>query len=419
MITRNKVLLIFLIIFFAFQAFPFPINYFPYLADFGTWLEKGLHGLIILISNNILGLELTEPAMSGSGDKFFDYIFLLVTSIISIVTTIILSTILRHREFNYKKINYWFWVYLRYYLAATLIIYGLFKFFPQQMVQPSFGRLIKPYGEFSPMGVAWSFIGLSPGYQIFSGVLEIISGLLLLNKRSALLGGLLSIVVLSNVVALNFFYDIPVKIFSLELLIISFIIILPQISKLFKLIFGSEAVQPYRIYDPFDYFKNKKWKEAFKYLILVGFILWRGYNSYANLYSNYGPFREKPPLYGLYEIETFKINDREIPPLITDTIRWQYLSSEYADRLNFYNMKREPQFFQADIDTVKNRIELNTFGDKENVYTFKFKTNDSVLYLEGIYKQDSICIRAKRYNKEDFPLMNRKFNWIQEYPHNK
>lgn len=57
------------------------------------------------------------------------------------------------------------------------------------------------------MGLLWNFIGASAAYTIFTGVAEVLGGLLLVARRTALLGALVCIGVMSNVVLLNFSYD--------------------------------------------------------------------------------------------------------------------------------------------------------------------------------------------------------------------
>ena len=70
------------------------------------------------------------------------------------------------------------------------------------------GTLIEPYGQFSPMGVLWSFMGMSRAYTVFSGIVEITGCVLLVFRRTTMLGAMVSAVALLNVVVLNFSYDI-------------------------------------------------------------------------------------------------------------------------------------------------------------------------------------------------------------------
>ena len=51
---------------------------------------------------------------------------------------------------------------------------------------------MRPYGDSSPMGLVWTFVGASVGYEIFSGLFEAISGYLLFWRRTALVGSLMA-----------------------------------------------------------------------------------------------------------------------------------------------------------------------------------------------------------------------------------
>lgn len=75
------------------------------------------------------------------------------------------------------------------------------------------------FGQSSPMTLLWTLVGLSPAYQISGGVLEALSGVLLLFRRTALVGALTGFVVMANVTLLNLCFDVPVK---LGALLISF-----------------------------------------------------------------------------------------------------------------------------------------------------------------------------------------------------
>ncbi len=115
----------------------------------------------------------------------------------------------------------WLRLLVRYTLAFTLFGYGFAKIFPLQFPPPRLFRLIQPYGDFSPMGVLWNFMGASVPYQIFSGAAEALGGFLLLFRPTTTLGALVSFAVMANVVALNFCYDVPVKLYSCNLLLMA------------------------------------------------------------------------------------------------------------------------------------------------------------------------------------------------------
>ena len=74
------------------------------------------------------------------------------------------------------------------------------------------------------MGVLWSFMGASVPYIIFSGACEVAGGLLVLFRRTTTFGALVNITVMANVVALNFFYGVPVKLYSANILLMAVVV---------------------------------------------------------------------------------------------------------------------------------------------------------------------------------------------------
>ena len=82
------------------------------------------------------------------------------------------------------------------------------------------------------MGVLWSFMGASLAYTIFAGATEVTGGLLLVFRRTASPGALVSFAVLANIVALNFCYDVPVKLYSVNLLLMAAFLAAPDATRL-------------------------------------------------------------------------------------------------------------------------------------------------------------------------------------------
>ncbi|GHG00083.1 hypothetical protein GCM10017783_10230 [Deinococcus piscis] len=113
--------------------------------------------------------------------------------------------------------------FLRFFLAAWLLSYGLIKFNFGQFGLLHAEQLDTTYGESSPMGLLWRFMAASPGYQWLAGLAEVLPALLL-HRRTVTLGALLSSVTLTNIVALNLLYDVPVKLFSGHLLLAALIL---------------------------------------------------------------------------------------------------------------------------------------------------------------------------------------------------
>ncbi len=140
--------------------------------------------------------------------------------VIAAVGTIVWSLLDRNRP-NYQRLQKWFMVYLRLVLATTMIPYGATKIFPWQFPAPTLSKLVQRYGDSSPMGLLWTFMGASRSYSFFGGATELLAGMLLVVPRLATLGALVCIGVMSNVLMLNLGYDVPVKLGSIHLLLMA------------------------------------------------------------------------------------------------------------------------------------------------------------------------------------------------------
>jgi uncharacterized membrane protein YphA (DoxX/SURF4 family) len=105
------------------------------------------------------------------------------------------------------------WTILRFFLAFEFVRYGVAKIVGMQFYR-RFYLLDTRVVDLKPMNLAWSFFGHSYGYQAFSGALEIAGAVLLCFRRTTTLGACLLFVVMSNVVLVNFSYDVSVKLFS-------------------------------------------------------------------------------------------------------------------------------------------------------------------------------------------------------------
>jgi uncharacterized membrane protein YphA (DoxX/SURF4 family) len=100
---------------------------------------------------------------------------------------------------NYELMYAWFRVYIRFALGTVLVRYGSMKLFPSQFPSPAFFTLSEPFGQASPMGLLWTFMGASRPYSIFAGAAEFVSGALLFVPWTEALGALLGAAVMSRV----------------------------------------------------------------------------------------------------------------------------------------------------------------------------------------------------------------------------
>jgi hypothetical protein len=120
---------------------------------------------------------------SGSGDKAFDWVLAFCLLVCAALATVVWS-VLDRRRVNYVALHKWFRLFIRFALGSEMILYGMVKAVPLQMPFPYLTTLIEPYGNFSPMGILWSSIGASPGYETFTGCAELLGGVLIVLPRT-------------------------------------------------------------------------------------------------------------------------------------------------------------------------------------------------------------------------------------------
>ena len=355
---------------------------------------------------------------NGSGDTTFNYVSLLVDAILALLITAVWSYADRRRP-NYDRALQWFTVLVRYYLVYQMVIYGLAKVFYLQFQPPHFAKLVQPYGDSSPMGLLWTFMGFSKGYTIFTGLGELAGGILLLFRRTVTLGALVVFAVMANVMALNFFYDVPVKILSSHIVMMSLLLIVLDSKRLWNLFIANKPVEARQIVPFFTNPQNEKVKNIAKGFIASIAIL--GALFYMNrMLQKWGPDANRPALYGLYEVDTFERNGEERPPLTSDYTRWRRLIIERGNRAVVQMMDNSQQYYEMKVDTTDHYMTINLPDDTSRVDTLHFSYPDSThLLLQGLLQKDTMKIVMKVRKKENFQLMNRGFRWVSEYPYNR
>jgi hypothetical protein len=187
-----------------------------------------------------------------------DHAFGIVLYISFFILCLLISAIwswLDRKRPSYNKLNYWFRVYLRYAVAIIMLNYGVIKIMLVQMPYPDAVALLGRVGDQSHFNVLWNFMGASPGYQIFTGMCEAVASLLMLFRRTSVFGYLLMCAILTNVVALNIFYNVPVKVFSSLLLVSSLYLLAPFLQRLIQLFFYEQQVS---FTEKHYYFGSKK-----------------------------------------------------------------------------------------------------------------------------------------------------------------
>jgi hypothetical protein len=186
---------------------------------------------------------------TGSGDTILNWIAVGIMLVVAILLTLIWTAIAElrspsRRSLTYPRLFFWFRLTLRLTLGVAMIGYGLAKLFPLQMSPPSLAVLNEPLGNTSPMTMLWTLIGLNPVYEMICGAAEVTAGILILFRRTGLLGELLTAFLATNIVLYNFCYDVPVKLYAAHLVLMSLALIVPDMQSLINFFFLHHPCKP-------------------------------------------------------------------------------------------------------------------------------------------------------------------------------
>jgi hypothetical protein len=413
----KKIFVVFSISYLLLYMFPEPFLEIPGISEILNIYVKPMEWLILWFGKTVLEISTLEKIVeTGSGDTTFDYVRILVLLILSVVSTLVILIISKRNEFRS-----WFhftWIYARYYLGIFLLVYGFIKLFEGQFPTPYIGRLEQNYGDSSPMGLMWTFMGASKAYTFFAGMMEFIAGYLLLFRRTTIAGGLMAFGVMLNVAVMNFCYDVCVKLFSTHLVLISVFILSPYLKSLFDFIFFQKLVQ-LKI-EPLVF--QKKWQTRFRKIFKISLLclcaIMMGFMSFEYYSENEGKSYSKS-FDGSYKVLTFIKNNDTLPLNYKDTLRWSKIIMEEGV-FGIRTITDRKIRFEVTTDTVVQKITITSMEDSTKVYHFNYKRlPNKTIVFKGKYDTDTLEITTQQKKKNEYLLNSTQFKWINEYPFNR
>ena len=354
---------------------------------------------------------------NGSGDTTYNWVNLLCVAFAAVVITIIWSIVDRRRP-NYDKGWIVFRAYLRFMLARAMISYGAAKVVPSQFPSPTLDRLTQPFGDASPMGLLWTFMGASVAYNFFTGAAEILGGLLLTTRRTTLLGALVSMGVLVNIVALNFMYDVPVKIYSLQLLAMAIVIALPDLPRLFDFFVRNRTVTP----DPLPRLTQSRAAEltgvVLRTIAVAVFVLMSVKGAALSMRRFSGP-GQRSPLYGIWRVDDLQFDGKSVPA-IGDPSRWRRLIFDTSYMTSVQLMNDSRRRLNVVLNEKNRTLVVSRRNEPEWDGRLSYQRPDpNTLTIDGDLGGRKVHAVCHREPLPVFLLTTRGFHWVNEYPFNR
>jgi hypothetical protein len=414
----EKALFRFFALYFFIQVLPLDARFFKNLGTI-DWFSISYRDLFYL--------SRYSPSFAGP-DTFLNWLIVAILAGIGAVIWSLRDT----PKTDYDRLYYWVRVLVRYRLAIGVIAYGFIKLFPLQAPLPSLSNLNTHYGDFTAWKLFSLGLGVVPNYQSFLGLVEIVGGLLLLNRKTATIGTLIIIPFTGNVFVSNIAYEGGEYVYSFYLITLALYLFAYDGLRLFNLFSLEQPTAPAHFKPVFSE-KGQKARLVLKSVFIFFFVALYGYKTYAGYRQGPYQFPQKaglPKTEGLYNVSEFKLNDTILTYSKTDANRWQDVVFEKwntvsirsnrpvildvtnteeihrndEDRNYEYAGSQGRHYYSYEVDAKKQVLHLKNRNKNHATETLTLhfsQPNDSTIVLKGVNeRKDSLTAVLNRLNKK-------------------
>lgn len=406
----------FIFLYLVLYNLPFPLDVLPPTRPLGQAWQDLINAVASWVGKHLFNVEVMVQA-TGSGDTMLAYMHAVSFCLLALAGTLV-WTVLKRNTRQHRTLYESLRIYVRFSLGYTMISYGAFKVIQSQFAPPGLERLVQPLGTMSPMGLLWTFMGFSAAYNVFTGLGEMVGGILLYVRRTMVLGSLIVIAVMSHVVMLNFTYDVPVKLYSLHLLGMAIFLAAPHAKALLTLL-AREGALPTTLRMQW---LGRQGVRRTAVALALGFLV---YSLYATLSRSRAAQQawssRSAPFQGVYEAEEFNRFAPEDPGTARpDDSRWNRLTMAGWGAAIITLSNDSTLSFRATADTTVGTLTLTRWSDTTGTFRFNVSRADrGYIRIRGIFQGDSIEFVGRALDETDFLLTSRGFHWVQEIPFNR
>jgi hypothetical protein len=331
----------------------------------------------------------------------------------SVIVAIFWSVVDRRRA-SYPFAYAWTSTVTRFILATLLFWYGWAKLLPAQF-GPGLDIVLlpRPVGTLTPMNMLWAFMEASRPYAVFSGAMEFAAGLLLLPRRTALLGAILSMAAMANVVMLNVAYDVNVKLASGAMLAMALSLVVPHARRLARLFLLNETAEPSSPQPLFSDARTDRVARALGVAVGVLAVYW-AFTQAKRTSDELGAL-PSGPLYGIWRVEETMRDGVVVGTRVTDGSEWRDVV--ISDGVVVVSKSDAASAYRARIDASAKTIDLRPRPPFPGMTAgvplrFRFSQPDrDHLEFQRIGGEGTLAIRMRHVELSAYSLINHRHEW--------
>jgi hypothetical protein len=245
----------------------------------------------------------------------------LVIDILGAIPLALIWTIFDRRKRSNAVLSEVLYLGVRCWLATGMFLYGSVKVIGQQGIpQPAPLDWIRPLGEISTGQLMWTWLGYSPIFHFFAGMNETLGAILLLFRRTTLLGAFLILPAMAFVTMLDLTFQVGPWSGALVYGAGALYLIGRERRRLAGIFFFAKPTAPAP--------RKKVWASPRLALVVRGlWVLVVVFGIWSYPFSTFKEMmdigRRQSPLCGVYRVERFVVDGRELPEEAADPVRWR------------------------------------------------------------------------------------------------
>jgi uncharacterized membrane protein YphA (DoxX/SURF4 family) len=279
---------------------------------------------------------------------------------------------------------------VRYFLAFIFFSYGISKLLGQQFTS-TYTMMDQSLADANGFWLTWRFFDFSYSYKFFIGLGQVVASVLFLSRRTTTLATVIFLPIISNIVYVNFAFDIDVKFFSFCYLIFAIYLLLCDFDRLHALFIRNSSFPANKILElpRYRFFYSRGFK-IIKTIFIIAIIAWPA--------SDYFKFTmNKSKLF----IGSFNFKEFIHPDNINDSTNWDKLYLEKwvnGGSIKKKNGKRIG-FKSCIVDESRHNIHISFRNPArfKNIDANYIIEADSSIAVNGSWGSDSIRFTIKRY----------------------
>jgi len=379
---------------------PYPFHLFPYQQPIVDFLFKRV---LVFIAQFVFNIHLVNPQIAS--DTVLLYLLVLLLLLVSIFTTAIISKVVLWKKHSNSIIAF-SQLILCYYLALQLLEYGAGKICKSQFYLPEPNILYTHFGKLDKDILYWSCMGTSYSYNLFLGIMEAIAAICLFFRRLRVIGLLLAIGILINIVAINFCFDISVKLYSCFLLFLSLMLLPSQLKQLYHVLI--QRANKKTIVEPIAYtYKKFKTPRAILKTIVIGLIFLEAFYPNISTKDFNDDTAKRPYLHGAYETVTI-LSGKDTLPFAQSPIKRFFIHRK--GYIIFQDQEDALQDYHLEIDSNHHFLILTNYQLKQKKIGYSI-SKDSLITLHYITNGKEYTLVAKALQWQQMPALQKQFHW--------